>query len=150
MNGSSLLGFVVSLIVLFAIGAIFFLTIDKVAKDAFLAKIAKIVVGCLILIAFVFAIASVLGLGGVGLAATPMSIVVFAVGVLVLVVVLYLVDIFLNWLGPAMGMTPGIIEAVRFVIAVVAIIALVLVAGSALIGGGELGAFGHLRLTGRP
>ena len=52
MNGSGLLGFIISLIVLFAVGAIFFLTIDRVAKDPFLAKIAKIVIGCLILIAF--------------------------------------------------------------------------------------------------
>jgi hypothetical protein len=42
MNGSSLLGFIITLIVLFAVGAIFFLTIDTVAKNPFLAKIAKI------------------------------------------------------------------------------------------------------------
>jgi hypothetical protein len=135
MNGSSLLGFIIALIVLFAIGAIFFLTIDQVAKNPFLAKIAKIVIGCLILIAFVLAVAGVLGFGG-GLSASPYSIVVFAVGVLVLIVVLYLVDLFLSWLGPAMGLGAGIVEAVRFVITAVAIIALILIAGSALIGGG--------------
>lgn len=139
MNGSSLLGFIISLIVLFAVGTIFFLTIDRVARDAFLARIAKIVIGCLILIAFVLAIAGVLGFGGGGLAASPQSIVVFAVGVLVLVVVLYLVDLFLNWLGPNMGMAPNIVEAVRFIITVVALIALILIAGAALIGGGGLG-----------
>jgi hypothetical protein len=137
MNGSGLLGFIVTLIVLFAIGAIFFLTIDRVVKDAFLAKIAKIVVGCLILIAFVLAIAGVLGFGG-GLSASPQSIVIFAVGVLVLIVVLYLVDLFLGWLGPNMGLGSGIVEAVRFVITVIALIALILVAGNALIGGGTL------------
>jgi hypothetical protein len=137
MNGSSLLGFIISLIVLFAVGAIFFLTIDRVAKDPFLAKIAKIVIGCLILIAFVFAIAGVLGFGGGGLAASPESIVVFAVGVLVLIVVLYLVDLFLGWLAANMGIGAPIVEAIRFVITVVALIALILIAGSALIGGGS-------------
>jgi hypothetical protein len=129
-------GFLVSIIVLFAVGAIFFLTIDRVAKDAFLAKIAKIVIGCLILIAFVLAVASVLGLGG-GLAASPYSIVIFGVGVLVLIVVLFLVELFLNWLGPNMGMTPGVIEAIRFVITVLALIALIIIAGDALLGGGS-------------
>src|SRR5580700_5152873 len=95
MNGSSLLGFLITLIVLFAIGFIFFLAIDKVVKDAFLAKIAKVVIGCLILIAFILAVAGVLGFGG-GVTATPASIITFAVGVLVLVVVLYLVELFLG------------------------------------------------------
>ena len=111
MNGSSLLGFIITLIVLFAIGAIFFLTIDRVVKDGFLAKIAKIVIGCLILIAFVLAIAGVLGLGGGGLAASPQSIVVFAVGVLVLIVVLYLVELFLGWIAGNMGIGGPIVEA---------------------------------------
>lgn len=145
MNGSSLLGFIISLIVLFAIGAIFFLTIDQVAKNPALAKIAKIVIGCLILIAFVLAVAGVLGFGGGGLAATPQSIVIFAVGVLVLIVVLYLVELFLNWLGPNVGMGAGIIEAIRFVITVVALIALILIAGAALIGGGGMASFSPFR-----
>jgi hypothetical protein len=143
MNGSSLLGFIVSIIVLFGVGTIFFLTIDRVAKDAFLAKIAKIVIGCLILIAFVFAIAGVLGFGGGGLTASPQSIVVFAVGVLVLIVVLYLVDLFLNWLAANMGIGAPIVAAIRFVITVVALIALILIAGSALIGGAGVGGFGR-------
>ena len=136
MNGSSLLGFIISLIVLFAVGAIFFLTIDKVAREPFLAKIAKIVIGCLILIAFVMAIAGVLGFGGGGLTASPQAIVMFAVAVLVLIVVLYLVEWFLNWLAANMGISTPIVDAIRFIITVIAIIALILVAGSALIGGG--------------
>jgi hypothetical protein len=144
MNGSSLLGFIISLIVLFAIGAIFFLTIDRVAKDPFLAKIAKIVIGCLILIAFVLAIAGVLGFGGGGLTASPQSIVVFAVGVLVLIVVLYIVDLFLGWLAANMGIGAPIVEAIRFVITVVALIALILIAGTALVGGGTGVGSGYL------
>lgn len=136
MNGSGLLGFLITLIVLFAVGAIFFLTIDSVAKNALLAKIAKIVVGCLVLIAFIIAVAGVLGFGG-GLSAGPQGIVIFAVGVLVLIVVLYLVELFLGWLASNMGLSPPVVEAIRFVITAVAIIALIMVAGTALIGGGS-------------
>src|SRR6202451_802989 len=144
MNGSSLLGFIITSIVLFAVGAIFFLTIDTVAKNPFLAKIAKIVIGCLILIAFVLAIAGVLGFGG-GVSASPESIVIFAVGVLVLIVVLYLVELFLGWLAANMGIGQPIVDAIRFVITVVALIALILVAGSALIGGGAGSSFFSFR-----
>ena len=136
MNGSGLLGFLITIVVLFAVGAIFFLTIDRVAKDAFLAKIAKIVVGCLILIGLIVAIAGVLGLGGGGVSASPQAIVVFAVAVLVLIVVLFLIDLFLGWLAANMGLTPPVVQAINFVITVVALIALILVAGDALIGGG--------------
>ena len=145
MNGSGLLGFLISLIVLFAVGAIFFLAIDRVAKDAFLAKIAKIVIGCLILIAFIIAIAGVLGFGGGGIAASPQAIVTFAVAVLVLVVVLYLIELFLGWLAANMGIGAPIVDAIRFVITVVALIALILVAGSALIGGSSYLPFRGLR-----
>ena len=136
MSGGGLLGFLITIIVLFAVGAIFFLTIDRVAKDAFLAKIAKIVVGCLILIAFIIAIAGVLGFGGGGVSASPESIVIFAVAVLVLIVVLFLIDLFLGWLAANMGLSPPVVQAINFVITVVALIALILVAGDALIGGG--------------
>ncbi len=149
MNGSGLLGFLISLIVLFAVGAIFFLAIDRVAKDAFLAKIAKIVIGCLILIAFIIAIAGVLGFGGGGLAAaSPQAIVTFAVAVLVLVVVLYLIELFLGWLAANMGIGAPIVDAIRFVITVVALIALILVAGSALIGGSSYLSFRGLERHG--
>lgn len=79
-----------------------------------------------------------------GLAAAPESIVVFAVGVLVLIVVLYLVDLFLGWLAANMGIGAPIVEAIRFIITVVALIALILIAGGALIGGG--GNLGRFRL----
>jgi hypothetical protein len=144
MNGSGLLSFLITLIVLFAIGFIFFLAIDRVVKDAFLAKIAKVVIGCLILIAFIIAIAGVLGLGG-GVSASPGAIITFAVGVLVLIVVLYLVELFLGWLAANMGIGAPIVDAIRFVITVVALIALILVAGSALIGGGSAGNYFSFR-----
>src|SRR4029077_14874775 len=45
MTGSALIDFVIALIVICGTGALFFLTIDRVAPDALLNKIAKIAIG---------------------------------------------------------------------------------------------------------
>ena len=62
MSGSGLVQFVINIIALLAAGGIFFLSIDKVAPDAFFAKIAKIAIGALLLIALVLVLAAVFGL----------------------------------------------------------------------------------------
>ena len=124
MTGGSLMGFIISLIVLFGVGAIFFIAVDGIAKNPMLAKIAKIAVGCLILIVFVMAVASVLGFGGAGASVGPYGVIIFAVGVLVLLVVMFIIDLFLNWLAPAMGLAAPVVEAIRYVVTVIAIIAL--------------------------
>lgn len=135
MNGASLVGFLVSIIVLFGVGAIFFKTVDGVAKNPLLATIAKIAIGCLILVVFVLAVAGVLGFGGGGSSVSAYGVIIFAVGVLVLLAVMYLIDLFLNWLAPQMGLAAPVVEAIRFIISVIAVIALLLVAGDALLSG---------------
>lgn len=135
MNGSSLVGFVVAIIVLVGVTAIFFKVVDRVAKDALLATIAKIAVGCLVLVVFVLAIAGVLGFGGGGVSVSPMGVIIFAVGVLVLLLVLFIVDLFLTWLATQMSLGAGLVEAIRYVVTVLALIALLLVAGNALLSG---------------
>jgi hypothetical protein len=134
MTGGSLVGFFVSIIALFVVGAIFFKTVDGVAKNPLLATIAKIAIGGLILIAFVLAVAGVLGFGG-NAGVNPSGIIIFAVGVLVLLVVMYIIDLFLNWLAPQMGLAGPVVEAIRFIVSVIAVIALLLVAGDALLSG---------------
>jgi hypothetical protein len=135
MTGAALMAFFVSIIVLFGVGTIFFIAVDGVAKNPMLAKIAKVAVGCLILIVFIMAVANVLGMGGGGPSVSPWGVIIFAVGVLVLLVVMYIIDLFLNWLAPAMGLAAPVVEAVRYVVTVIAIIALLLVAGDALLSG---------------
>ena len=77
MSGSGLVQFVVNLIALLAAGGIFFLAIDKVAPDAFFAKISKIAVGALLLIAAVLTIAAVFGLAtGIAVSALGVSVAV--------------------------------------------------------------------------
>jgi hypothetical protein len=133
---SGLIAFIVSMILLLGVGAIFFITIDGIAKDALLAKIAKIAVGCCLLIAFILSVAAALGFGGTAFTATPQGIIVFAVGVLVLIAVLYVVDLILGWIGTAIGMGEPIVTAIRYIITVIALIFLLLLAASALLGGG--------------
>jgi hypothetical protein len=133
---TGLIGFIISMILLLGVGAIFFITIDGIAKDAMLAKIAKIAVGCLLLIAFILSVAAALGFGGTGFNTTPGAIITFAVGVLVLIAVLYVVDLILGWIGSNMGIGEPIVTAVRYIITVIALICLLLLAGTALVAKG--------------
>jgi hypothetical protein len=143
---SGLIAFIISIILLLGVGAIFFITIDGIAKDALLAKIAKIAVGCCLLIAFILAVAAALGFGGSAFSATPQGIITFAVGVLILIAVLYIVDMVLRWIGSAMGVGEPIVTAIRYIITVVALICLLLLAASALLskGGASIPGFGPM------
>ena len=58
MSGSGLVQFIVNMIALLAAGGIFFLAIDKVAPDEFFAKVAKIAIGAMLLIALAIRIES--------------------------------------------------------------------------------------------
>ena len=102
MNGGGLLGFIIVLIVLFAIGAIFFLTIDYVAKNALWQDCQDFVAAD----SHRFVIACRCSWIWWWLGCFPGSIVVFAVAVLVLIVVLYLIDLFLGWWRPIRARCP--------------------------------------------
>jgi hypothetical protein len=131
MSGSGLVSFVVNIIAILAAGGIFFISIDKVAPDAFFAKIAKIAIGALLLIALVVTVAAVFGLAG-GLSVSPLGIVWFAVAVIVAVVILYIINLVLDWLGTQMGgpwVTP-----VKYVLGAIVLIGLLIAAANLLFG----------------
>jgi hypothetical protein len=132
MSGSGLVQFIVNLVALLAAGAIFFLSIDKVAPDEFFAKIAKIAIGALLLIAVVVTIASVFGLAS-GVTVSPAGVVWFAVAVIVAVVVLYVINLIVDWIGSQMGGGPwtGI---VRYVLGAIVLIGLLVAAANLLFG----------------
>jgi hypothetical protein len=132
MSGSGLVQFVVNLVALLAAGAIFFLSIDKVAPDAFFAKIAKIAIGALILIALIFTIAAVFGLAG-GVSVSPQGVIWFAVAVIVAVVVLYLVNLVVDWIAGQMGEASWAVP-VKYVIGAIVLIGLLLAAANLLFG----------------
>jgi hypothetical protein len=137
MTGSGLVQFVVNIIAILAAGGIFFASIDKVAPDAFFAKIAKIAIGALLLIALVVTIAAVFGVAG-GVTVSPLGIVWFAVAVIVAVVILYIVNLVLDWLGPQMGGGPWV-TPVKYVIGAIVLIGLLIAAANLLFGQHLLG-----------
>jgi len=133
MSGSGLVRFVVDIIAILAAGGIFFVSIDRVAPDGFFAKIAKIAIGALLLIALVVAVAAVFGLAG-GVSVSPLGVVWFAVAVIVAVVVLYLINLVIDWIGREMGGGPWVIP-VKYVLGAVVLIGLLVAAANFLLSG---------------
>lgn len=132
MSGAGLVQFVINLIALLAAGGIFFLTIDRVAPDAFFARIARIAIGALLLIALVLTIAAVFGLASAG-AIPPRGIIYFAIAVIVAVVVLYLINLVIDWIAAQMGGGPWV-TPVKYVLGAIVLIGLLLVAANVLFG----------------
>jgi len=135
MGGAGLMDFLITLIVLFGAGALFFLTIDRVAPDETMKKIGKIAVGVVLLVVFLLAIKAVLFGGAGALSLGGNGIIYFAIGVIVILVVLYLIDLLLNWLAANMGIGAPIVAAVKYVIFAVALIALLVLADRTFFGG---------------
>lgn len=132
MSGSGLVQFLVNIIALLAAGGIFFLAIDKVAPDAFFAKVAKIAIGAMLLIALVLVLAAVFGLAG-GVTMSPLGVVWFAVAVIVAVVVLYIINLVLDWVASNMG-GGSWVTPVKYVLGAIVLIGLLLAAANTLFG----------------
>jgi len=130
MSGSGLVQFLVNVIALLAAGGIFFISIDKVAPDEFFAKVAKIAIGALLLIALIVTIAAVFGMAS-GVTVAPLGIVWFAVAVIVAVVVLYVINLIVDWIGAQMGGGPWI-GIVKYVLGAIILIGLLLAAANML------------------
>jgi hypothetical protein len=133
MSGSGLVQFLINIIALLAAGGIFFISIDKVAPDPFFSKIAKIAIGALLLIALIVTIAAVFGLAGAGVTVSPLGIIWFAVAVIVAVVVLYIINLIVDWIASHMGIGP-IAGMIKYVLGAVVLIALLVAAANLLFG----------------
>jgi len=136
MSGSGLVQFVVNIIAILAAGGIFFASIDKVSPDAFFAKIGKIAIGAMLLIALVVTVAAVFGLAG-GVSVSAIGVVYFAIAVIVAVVVLYLVNLIIDYIGGQMssqGQSPnlGWVTPVKYVLGAIVMIGLLVAAADLL------------------
>jgi hypothetical protein len=146
---SGLVQFVVNIIAILAAGGIFFVSIDKVAPDPFFAKIAKIAIGALLLIALVVTVAAVFGLAG-GVTVSPLGVVWFAVAVIIAVVVLYIINMVIDWIGAQMGGGPWV-GPVKYVLGAIVLVGLLIAAAELLFGvhvGGRAVAQSVLRMIG--
>ena len=135
---SGLVGFVVNIIALLAAGAIFFLSIDKVAPDAFFAKIAKIAIGALLLIALVVTVAAVFGLAG-GVTIAPYGLIYFAIAVIIAVAVLYIINLVLDWVATQMSSPPNSapptwVIPVKYILGVIVLVGLLIAAANVMFG----------------
>ena len=130
---AGLVQFVVNLIAILAAGAIFMLSIDKVAPDAFFAKIAKIAVGALLLIVLVVTVAAVFGLAS-GPAISTYGVIYFAIAVIIAVAVLYIINLVIDWIATQMGAGAWVVP-VKYILGVIVLVGLLVAAANMLFGG---------------
>jgi hypothetical protein len=136
MSGSGLMDFLITLVVLVGVGALIFTAIEFISTDERFKKIAKIAVGVVLVALFLFAVKAVLFGGGGGPAPSIAGLIAFAVGVIVVLVVWYVITIFLN---VVMGWMPSLApfkEMILFVVGAIILIVILLMAASMLLGGG--------------
>ncbi len=123
--------FLIAIVGLCLIVGLFFFAIDYMAPDERFKKIAKWAIGGVALLAFLVAIKAVLfGGGGVG-GVSPQGLIEFAIGLLVILVVLFIIYYVIDFIAPAPFVVP-----VKYVIGAIALIALLVIAERALFGGG--------------
>jgi hypothetical protein len=137
---SGLVGFLINIVALLAGGAIFFLSIDKVAPDVFFAKIAKIAVGALLIIALIVVVAGIFGLGG-GLTVAPLGVLYFAIAVIIAVAVLYIINLVIDWIGTQMGAGAWVVP-VKYILGVIVLVGLLIAAVDLLFGVGVMPGIG--------
>lgn len=142
-GGSALFDFLIGIILLLATGFVFFLVIDRVSPDPVLNKIGKIAVGVVLLVVFLIAVKSVFFGGGGGAHMDPKGFLYFCIGIIVILVVLYIIDLVLSWIAGQMGVGAPIVTAIKYVIFAVALIAMLVLADRTLLGGGFTGAIGN-------
>lgn len=141
MSGSGLMQFLIVTIGLCGIYAIFHIGIDFIpSMDERLKKIGRVVIGVVLCIAFLMAVSAVLFGGGGMSSITPLGIIQFAIGMLVLLAVLYVI----TWAISYFGADVPFKEPILFIVGVIGLIAILLLAGAVLFGGGSLAHLGNI------
>lgn len=131
MTGSALMDFLIAVVGLCIIVYLIFLALDYIAPDERFKQIARYAVGGAALLVFLVAIKGVLFGGGGGLAVTPVGVIEFAIGMIVVMVVLYVIYLVIDRIAPAELATP-----VKYIIGAIALIAILILAERVLFGGG--------------
>jgi hypothetical protein len=135
INLSGVFNFFIILVELCVIGALIFAAIDFIATDERFKKIAKIAVGGVLVVLFLFAVKAVFSGGEGGMNLTPLGFLYFAVGVILTLLVWYVIDAILGYiaaswapfLAPALGI-------IRFVLAGLMLVVILLIAANVLFG----------------
>jgi hypothetical protein len=131
MTGSALMDFLIAVVGLCIIVYLIFLALDFIAPDERFKMIARYAVGGTALLVFLVAIKGVLFGGGGALAITPVAVIEFAIGLIVVMVVLFIIYYVIDFMAPGNLAVP-----IKYVIGAIALIAILIVAEKALFGGG--------------
>jgi hypothetical protein len=127
---SAFFTFLIALVGLLIIVGMIFVALDRIAKDAFLKQIGKLAIGgCAVLVLLVDLKAVFFGGGGAA-SISPIALIEFAIGVIILIAVFFLID----W---AVGVwLPRWALPVNYVLSVMMLVILLVLAEQALFGGG--------------
>lgn len=139
--GSALFDFLITLIVLAATGAMFFIVIDRAAPDALMNRVAKIAVGTVFAVVVLYGLKGLL-FGGSALALSISGIITFAIGVIIILVVLYLLDMVIGFIASMIG--AELANVVKVVLFAIILIALLVLVDQTLLGGRVTGSLGNL------
>lgn len=143
MTGSGLFDFLIDIVGLVIVGAMIFAALEFIATDARFKKIARLAVGGILVLLFLLAVKGVL-FGGAGAAVmTPTGILYFAIAVIVILVVWFIIDLALSWCASVFPPISPFMGAIKFVVAALVLIAILVAAANMLLGGSMLGGVGH-------
>jgi hypothetical protein len=131
MTGSGLMDFLIAVVGLCIIVYLIFLALDFIAPDERFKMIARYAVGGTALLVFLVAIKGVLFGGAGAMAITPVAVIEFAIGLIVVMVVLFIIYYVIDFMAPGNLAVP-----IKYVIGALALIAILIVAEKALFGGG--------------
>jgi hypothetical protein len=132
MTGSALLDFCIAVVGLVILVYLIFMALDFIAPDERFKQLARYAVGGAALLVFLVAIKGVLfGGGGPAMGVTPIGVIEFAIGLIVVMVVLYIIYLVLDRIAPAELVVP-----VKYIIGAIALIAILILAERVLFGGG--------------
>jgi hypothetical protein len=130
MTGSALMDFLIAVISLCGVVYLVFMAIDMIAPDERFKQLGRFAVGFVALISFLVAIKGVLFGGGGGLTFSAMGMIDFAISVIVLIVVVYIIYMVIDFFA-----TPFTVQ-IKYVVGAIALIVILVVAEKALFGGG--------------
>lgn len=145
MSGSGLMDFLIVIVGLFIVGAMIFAALEFIATDPRFKKIAQLAVGGVLVLAFLFAIKGVLFGGAGAQVITPSGLIQFAIGVIVLLVVWFIINAVLDWAATWFAPLGPVMAIVKFVVAAIVLIVLLILAADMLFGAGTMGPFSPFR-----
>ncbi len=136
MNLAGLLDFIINVVGLIIVVSLIFLALEQpnMAPDEVIKKIARYAVGGAAVLAFIVYCAAVfggVGGGGAVMHATPASILEFAIGLIVLIVIVRIIGMVVGMFAPA-----NLAAILLYIVGAIAIIVILVLAEKALFGGG--------------